>query len=105
MNVKSSMDDADRKEIADLLTTLAEKREWDHKTWERCHELVKANLDNELLDSFYRDFLSYPGLFNLRFTSFQPTRVSVMGVEPNPTLFEEMRTQFAGVAAALRVGV
>lgn len=65
VNVKSGMDDAERQEIADLLTTLAEKREWDHKTWKRCHELVKANLDNELLDSFYPDFLSYPGLFNL----------------------------------------
>jgi len=99
------MNNADRKEIAELLTILAEKREWDHKSWKRCHELVKANLDNELLDSFYRDFLSYPGLFNLRFTAFQPRRVSVMRVEPNPTLFEEMSTEFRRVAASLRVGL
>jgi ribosomal protein L29 len=96
------MDNATRTEIADLLTALAEKREWDHKTWARCHELVQANLDNELLDLFYRDLLSYPGLFNVRFTALNPTKVSVMQVEPNPTLLEEVRTEFTRVSAALR---
>ncbi len=96
------MNEGDRKEIAQFLAKLAEKREWDHNMWKRCHELVQANLDNELLDSFYRDFLSYPGLFNLQFTSYVPVRVSVVRVEPNPEQFEKMRKKFTRVAAALQ---
>ncbi len=98
------MRDTTRKEIADLLTALAGKREWDHKAWERCHELVQANLDNEVLDSFYRDFLNYPGLFNLRFTSIlPPLKVEVIPIEPNPAALDEVRQEFVRVAAALRI--
>lgn len=96
------MDIATRTEIADLLTALAERRAWDHKMWARCHELVQANLDNEVLDSFCRDLLDYPGLFNLELTGFNPTKVTVLQVEANPTLLDEVRTKFERVAAALR---
>jgi len=91
-----------REEIAELLTTLADKQDWDQKTWERCHELVTENLHDDLLDSFYFDFLRYPTLFNLRVVTPHPTRVSVHRVEPNPTTREELRSQFLRVAAGLR---
>jgi len=91
-----------REEIAEMLTALAYKQDWDQKTWERCHDLVTANLDDDLLDSFYFDFLRYLTLFNLRVVTPHPTRVSVHRVEPNPTMLEESRSQFLRVAAALR---
>lgn len=92
-----------RKEIAELLTVLSGNQDWDQKTWERCHELVAANLDDELLDSFYLDFLRYPSLFNLRFIApLRPTKVSVFPIQPNSTTLKELCSQFLRVATALR---
>lgn len=96
------MKEITRNEVADLLTALAEKRDWDHKTWKRCHELIQANLDHEVLQSFYHDFLDYPGLFNLRMAFGTSTKVVVMRVEPNPSRLEEVRQRFTGVARGLR---
>ena len=92
-----------REEIAELLTVLAEKQDWDQKTWERCHELVTEHLDDRLLDSFYFDFLRYPSLFNFRLISpLHPKRVSVHPMQPNSAILEELRSQFLQVATALR---
>lgn len=96
------MNEASRQEIADLLIKLAEKRDWDHDLWKRCHELVQANLDDELLCSFYQDLLGYPGLFNLHLTAFNPTRVSIVQVRSHPAQMDEMRNKFTRVATALR---
>jgi len=98
---RRAMNIGTRENIAELLTLLAEKQDWDQKTCERCHELVTENLDDEQLDSFYFDFLRYPSLFNLRSTAFHPTRVSVIRVQPNPATMEELRSEFLRVAAAL----
>ena len=98
------MKDSTGQEIADLLIALSEKQDWDHKTWKRCHELIQANLNEEVLNSFYQDFLTYPGIYNFRAFDYSgPLRVvQVMPVEPNPVALEEVRREFMRVAALLR---
>jgi len=74
------MKDSTGQEIADLLIALSEKQDWDHKTWKRCHELIQANLNEEVLNSFYQDFLTYPGIYNIRAFDYSgPLRVVQTG--------------------------
>ncbi len=98
------MKESTKQEIADLLMALAEKREWDHKAWKLCHELIQENLTNEVLDSFYQEFLTYPGLFNIRAFDYsgQLRIVKVLSIPPNPVALDEVRREFTRVAALLK---
>jgi hypothetical protein len=56
-----SMDDATRNEIAECLERLAAQPAWNAELWQRCYELVTANLNDELLAYIHDDLIHYTG--------------------------------------------
>jgi hypothetical protein len=60
------MDDASRNAAAESLEQLAEQKSWNPELWQRCHELVRANWNNELLHYVYDDVVHYSGEFHAR---------------------------------------
>ncbi len=51
------MDDAVRVRIAEALETLADQPVWSDEVWSHCYELVKANLDEELVAYVHDDLI------------------------------------------------
>ncbi len=84
-----------RSEIAGCLEALAREDRWNRALWQRCHDLVQANWDNELLAYVYDDIVHYFGLF--RSQNFLGLRV-----EPDHDGLEQYRQEFRDIAAALR---
>jgi hypothetical protein len=89
------MEDATRKEIADSLDELADQQQWNPELWQRCYDLVGARRDNESLAYIHDDLIHYSGEFRSR---------NLLGfrVKPNRYQMENYRSEFRGIASALR---
>jgi len=94
-NIMCPMDDATRRKAAECLEHLADQTVWNPELWERCHELVQANLDNELLEYIYDDVVHYSGEFHSR-------NIFGFHVEPGRYQLEHYRQEFRDIATALR---
>ena len=92
------MDDATRNEVVECLERLADQTVWNSELWQRCHDLVRANWDNELLEYVYDDVVHYSGLFHSR---------NIVGfrVKPDRRELERYRQEFRDIAAALRSSI
>jgi hypothetical protein len=55
------MDDLTRNEIAECLEQLAAQPAWNPELWQRCYDLVAANMDDELLAYIHDDLIHYTG--------------------------------------------
>ena len=89
------MDEITRNEVASSLERLADAERWNSDLWKRCHELVKANWEDELLAYVYDDVVHYSGAFHSR---------NIVGfrVKPGRYQLEHYRQEFRDIAAALR---
>lgn len=84
------LNDVKRAEIAKSLDDLAAQEVWDGDVWQRCYDLVKANVKEEdLLSYIHDDLIHYTGTRLLR---------SV----PLAKDFNPCRQEFRDVATALR---
>jgi len=92
------MDGAILNEIAEALERLADQPAWNPEVWQGCHDLVKANWDNELLEYVYDDIIHYSGLFHAR---------NLLGfrVKPDRLQLAQYRQEFRDIASALRSGI
>lgn len=84
------MDDATRNEIAECLEQLAAQPTWNAELWQHCHDLVAANLNDELLACIHDDLIHYTGgpLFRS---------------EPRPADLQSFSQEFRDIAGALRL--
>lgn len=89
------MNDATRNEIADWLEGLADQAAWNPEVWQRCHDLVRANWDNELLEYVYDDIGHYSELFFSR-------NIFGFRVKPDRYQLRRYRQEFGDIATALR---
>jgi len=89
------MDDGARNAVAECLECLADQPEWNPDAWQRCHDLIKANWDNELLEYVYDDLIHYSGEFHSR-------NIFGFHVKPDRNQLEQYRQEFRNIAAALR---
>jgi hypothetical protein len=55
------MDDQTRNEIAESLEILAEQQVWNKAVWQRCFDMVEANMEDELIAYFFDDLVHYTG--------------------------------------------
>lgn len=55
------MDDTTRNEIAQCLERLAAQLVWNPQLWQRCYDLVMANLNDELLAYIHDDLIHHTG--------------------------------------------
>jgi len=86
----TAVDDTTRSAIADSLDELAAQDAWNGTLWQKCYELVSANVnEDELLGYVYDDIIHYSGRRLFR---------SV----PVATDFNAYRQEFRNVATALR---
>jgi hypothetical protein len=92
------MDEMTRKHVADSLARLSEQSEWNPQVWQRCHDLVQANLEDELLGYVYDDLVHYSGVFH---------SYNLLGlrVKPNQNELEHYRQEFRDIATALGLGL
>ena len=83
------MEDATRNEIDDRLDELADQQQWNSELWQRCHDLVDAHHDNELLAYIHDDLIHYSGEFH---------SVNLLGfrVKPNRYKMENYRFGISG---------
>jgi hypothetical protein len=77
------------------LDELADEKQWNPELWQRCHDLVRAHDDNELLSYIHDDIIHYSGEFH---------SVNLLGfrVKPDRGQMENYRLEFRGIASALR---
>jgi hypothetical protein len=92
------MDETSRKQVADSLVRLAEQSEWNPQVWQRCHDLVQANWDDELLGYVYDDLVHYSGVFH---------SYNLLGfrLKPDYNQLEHCRQEFRDIATALELGL
>jgi hypothetical protein len=92
------MDEATRNEIANSLQILADQAVWNPEAWQRCHDLVDANCDDELVDYVYDDVVHYYGVYH---------SYSLLGfrAKPDGSQLEQYRQEFRDIASALRSGL
>lgn len=84
------LDDRTRNEIASSLDDLAAQDAWDADIWQRCHDLVGANMnEDDLVAYVHDDLVHYTGR-------------SLFRSAPRPNDFGPFRQEFRDVAAALR---
>jgi hypothetical protein len=55
------MDASTRERIAGSLEALADRESWNLSVWQECYELVKANLENDLIGYLYDDLIHNSG--------------------------------------------
>lgn len=91
----SLMDEEARIEVADSLERLAEQSIWNPALWQRCHDLVQANWDNELLEYVYDDVVHYSGAFHSR-------NIFGFRVKPDRHELENYQYEFRSIAEAVR---
>jgi hypothetical protein len=89
------MDANTKKEAADYLDRIANQEEWDPEEWQRCHDMVKANWDNELLAYVYDDLVHYSG-------EFHSLNIFGFRAKPDPGQLQHYRQEFRDIASALR---
>lgn len=92
------MEDSNRIEIAESFERLADQSDWNAELWQRCHDLVAAHLDDELLAYIYDEIIHYSGLFDSQ---------NILGFRVQPRLdqIEVYRREFRVVAHAVRTGM
>jgi hypothetical protein len=83
------MDDATRNEIAECLERLAAQPAWNAELWQRCYDLVSANMNDELLAYIHDDLIHYSGH-------------SLFRSEPRPADLQCFSQEFRDIAGALR---
>jgi len=83
------MNDATRNEIAECLEQLAREFRWNAKLWQRCYDLVTANLDDELLEYLHDDLTHYTG-------------TALFRSEPRPVDVQGYSQEFQDFAVAIR---
>jgi len=84
------LDDATRIEIAKSLDDLATQDVWNVDAWQRCYDLVGANMKlDDLVAHVYDDLIHYTG-------------TPLFRSAPRPRDFEPYRRQFRDIASALR---
>jgi hypothetical protein len=89
------MDDGIRNEVAGCLERLADQEVWNLELWQRCHDLLKANWDDELLEYVYDDVVHYSGEFHAR-------NIFGFRVKPDRHQLRRYRQEFRDIATALR---
>jgi peptidoglycan/xylan/chitin deacetylase (PgdA/CDA1 family) len=89
VSAQVAMDDLTRNEIAECLERLAGQAIWNAELWQRCYDLVKANLNDELLAYIHDDLIHYTGR-------------SLFRSEPRPADLQTYSQEFRDIAAALR---
>ena len=89
------MDESTRNTVATFLEHLADEAAWNPELWKRCHELVLANSDNELLEYVHDDIVHYSGEFRSR-------NIFGFRVNPDRVQLERYRQEFRDIARALR---
>jgi hypothetical protein len=92
------MDNRDQDKVVAWLERLADQSGWNTDVWQKCHDLVTANLDNELLEYVFDDVIHYNGEFHSR---------NILGISVNSSRLqlEQYRLEFRDIAAALRSGL
>jgi len=92
------MDEVTRNTVAECLEQLADQMVWSSGLWQRCHNLVQANWDNELLKYDYDDLIHYSGVFHSR---------NIFGFRTKPDRYElqRYRQEFRDIATALRTSM
>jgi hypothetical protein len=90
-----AMDEKTREEVEESLINLADQPEWNPEAWQRCHQLVEANSENELLRYVYDDLIHYSGVFHSH-------NLLGFSVKPDKAELEHYRQEFREIAAALR---
>jgi hypothetical protein len=83
------MDDAIRNEIAVCLERLAAQPAWNAELWQRCYDLVTANLNDELLEYIHDELIHYTG-------------TPLFRSEPRPSDLQRFAQGFRDFADALR---
>src|SRR4051794_25363219 len=83
------MDDTTRNQVADCLETLAAQPVWNAEVWQRCYDIVTANIDDDLLAYIEDDLIHYTG---------RPLWKS----EPRAADLQRYSQQFRDIAAAVR---
>ncbi len=92
------MNDVTRREIADSLEHLASQSGWNPEIWQRCHDLLQAHLDDDLLRSVYDEIVHYSGVF-------QSQNVFGLRVRPRRYHLQLYRREFRDIATALRLNL
>lgn len=91
--ISSMLDNGKRSEIAKLLDDLAAQDVWSADVWQRCYDLVSANMDeNDLLGYVHDDLIHYTGR-------------RLFKEAPVAKDFNPYRQEFRDVATALRAGL
>ncbi len=92
------MDETARKQVADSLVHLSEQSEWNPQVWQRCHDLVQENWEDELLGYVYDHLVHYSGVFH---------SYNLLGfhVKPDHNQLEHYRKEFRDIATALGLGL
>jgi hypothetical protein len=93
-----AMTDATRTAIAEALENLAAQASWNPEVWQRCHELVTANWENELVGYVHDDLIHYDG-------NFHSHNLLGFRVKPDIHQLEDYRHEFRAIAAALRANL
>jgi hypothetical protein len=83
------MDDATRSEIVECLERLAVEPAWNAELWQRCYDLVTANLNDELLAYIHDDLIHY-------------TARPLFSSEPRPVDLQRFSQEFRDIAGALK---
>jgi hypothetical protein len=85
------LDDAKRIEIAKSLDDLAGQDAWNGDVWQRCYDLVTANMNqDELVAYVHEDLIHYTG-------------TPLFRSAPRAKDLQPFRPQFRDIAAALRL--
>ena len=89
------MDDTSRSQVAEALEQLADQQVWNPTIWQRCYDLVQANIQSDLLACVADDLIHYSGEFHSR---------NLLGFRliPNGDQIDQYRREFRDVAASLR---
>jgi len=90
------MDDASRRELADSLDRLAEQADWNPELWQRCHDLLQHDRDDELMGYVYDEIVHYSGVF-------QSPNVFGLRVRPRRNQLELYRKELRVIANAVRL--
>jgi hypothetical protein len=89
------MDEVTLNQVAACLERLAEQAAWHSELWQQCHDLVRANWDNDLLEYVYDDIVHYSGEFHSR-------NIFGFRTKPDRRRLERFSQEFRDIAAALR---
>ena len=81
--------DVARNEIAGCLELLAAPPAWNEELWQRCYDLVAANMNDELVAYIHDDLIHYTG-------------TPLFRSEPRPADLQRFSQGFRDIADALR---